>query len=149
MQISHLGCCGIREIQGLGQHKTPDAALKSFCTAVGLERGISNQRHRFAHILFSQAKKDKPYGEAFAAFVSARGLGTIVETNFKVNPNSSNPLKAFLWTPNLPGLRKWFANPAAYMTTRTSRRVSPTGTTDEPDAALAAGGVDGQSIQIV
>jgi hypothetical protein len=95
-------CCGIREIDGLSGHRTPEAVLKDL-------RGRFHEDHKWRHAVFSQAGKRSTYGKRFAAYITKEKLGTVVETETKVNPNSKNPLKAFIWTIDWDAMRKWLA----------------------------------------
>jgi hypothetical protein len=95
-----LGCCGVREIDGLSLHREPEDALKGVALSAAYD-------HKWRHAIFTQAGKGKRYGVQFAAYITKHKLGTVVASPTKVNPNSGNPLKAFIWTVNWPAFRKW------------------------------------------
>jgi hypothetical protein len=64
--------------------------------------------------VFTQAEpngwlsKTKGYGDKFATFIVENNLGTVVQSQRRTNPNSSNPGKLFLWTLNHAALDKFF-----------------------------------------
>jgi hypothetical protein len=95
------GCCGVREIDGLAFYDgKPEEAMKVVAKNTVYD-------HTWRHALFTQAGKGKRYGTNFATYITKHKLGTVVATPTKVNPNSGNPLKAFIWTINWPAFKKW------------------------------------------
>lgn len=101
---TEMACCGITEIQGLSDHRNSEEALKEFCRIAG---GY-DWEWRFRFAVFTEAGgKKSTYGKNFARYIEKHGLGEVVATKTKVNPNSGNPLKAFVWTMNIPALKSW------------------------------------------
>lgn len=105
-------CCGFREIHCLGQYRAPGMAMRDFLTTLmgalpadqlGVRTG------RFRYVMFAQAHKQSTYGDRFKAFIEKNKFGTVMETGWNVNPNSSNDLKLFLWTIDWGPLREWAA----------------------------------------
>ena len=94
-----FGCCGIREIEGIGE-------LSAKEVMADLAEDFRYD-HKWRHAVFTQAGKKARYGLSFAAFIKKHKLGTVVASPTKENPNSGNPLKAFVWTVNWPALRKY------------------------------------------
>lgn len=96
-------CCGLGEMSGLSDFRRPELALKS------LFRDDSGLLLRQPHLIFTQAGRGATYGKRFAAYLIKEGLGTVVATPSKTNPNSGNPLVAWIWTPNKKALKAWGA----------------------------------------
>ena len=59
-----------------------------------------------AAIVFNDARSQGPGGYkgqsslAFAAFIAKNKLGSIVSSRWKVNPNTGNPIKVWVWNVN-------------------------------------------------
>jgi hypothetical protein len=117
IEINDLECCGVKEIDGLSKFDDdPEAAMSAFCLA----RTGYNHYHQdtssissslqlnFAHILFTQAG-NVTYGQQFARFIRANRLGSVVRSRIQVNPNSKNPLAAYIWTVDRLALKRWWA----------------------------------------
>lgn len=105
MELHDLACCGVKELNGISyDNHTPYALLLEFCKDF-----INNSDDpEFAHVVFTQAGAKARYGINLAAYITRHKLGTIVRSAVAVNPNTSNPLVAFIWTINRPALRKWY-----------------------------------------
>lgn len=95
-------CCGLGEISGLSDYRKPELALKSLFRDSG-----DGLLLRQPHLIFTQAGRGATYGKRFAAYLVKEGLGTVVATPSKTNPNSGNPLVAWIWTTNKKALKKW------------------------------------------
>lgn len=101
------GCCGIREIGNLGEFATPQEALDSALFSPEdepLDRPF---------VIFSGVVKDsrsgrKPlYAQRFAKFLRDNDLGDVSGGITRVNPNSGNDLKVYLWTVNQRNLARY------------------------------------------
>jgi hypothetical protein len=111
------GCCGIRELTQLSYFASdPAEALRSFAKQVYTKtRAIPNGPQNFRYVIFSQANSPgnngegrSRYGEKFAAFIQANGLGDVIETaGTHINPNSTNVLKVYVWTVDHLATKKW------------------------------------------
>lgn len=107
-------CCGYREIHGLGFYRSPQKALLDLLK--GQMGGCQNiadlgvRVARFRYVMFAQAashKMEKSYGDRFKAFLLHNKLGTVIETDWNINPNSYNQLKIFIWTIDWTTTRAW------------------------------------------
>lgn len=106
LRLMRLRCCGVREIGELSSLRSPVEQLRAFA------REAYPYNSRFRYALFSQARKRSKYGDLFAAFIREERLGTVIETEWKRNPNSGNPLKIFLWTVDHPAVKRWMKRDA-------------------------------------
>jgi hypothetical protein len=99
MYIGYLACCGIVEIAGLSEYDTPEDAFKDFA------RQLTRCR-LFRYAIFSEASR-KGYGSKFATFIKRNKLGSVVCTDWNINPNSEHTLKGWLWTVDRDAVRDW------------------------------------------
>lgn len=104
MDISdEFNCCGLREITDLSSHREPEEAF------LNLLRLLNNpyypRTRRWRHAVFTEAKGN--YGRKFATFLRQNHLGKVVCTPKEINPNSGNPLRAFVWTVDWPAVEAW------------------------------------------
>lgn len=106
-----IGCCGIREIDGLQYTTSEKKAIQEF-----LHRTKRNRYFRF--VIFSQADgawaRVPNYGVKFAAFIETNKLGTLTMSNTAVNPNTGNKVTVWIWSVDWDALKKWAKeNPVA------------------------------------
>lgn len=95
------GCCGINEMQGLSGFSVGE--FRSMLA--GMED--DGELNHGAFLIFSQATGrhlNRKYGEEFASFIRKHNLGTLASPPAKINPNSENLLKVWLWGPNMRGI---------------------------------------------
>lgn len=96
----NFACCGLREINWLSEHRTPESALFSLS-------GFALQKDRkWRHAIFTQAGRGR-YGDRLKAYILQHQLGSVVESPGEVNPNSGRVLKAFIWTINWTAVDAW------------------------------------------
>lgn len=106
MNITNLGCCGVKEITGLAGHKSAPDAMRAYC-----KRPFSHDTAfappSCAFTLFTAPQPYK-YGHVFAAFILKNKLGDVQEIGPTLNPNSGNRLQVWVWTVDRPALEKWY-----------------------------------------
>jgi len=117
MTIRQLSCCGLRELSGLQGPDSPRMKMKEFIRTSCPRSGRYDFRSgrysyvgslRFSHVIFSEARDGAgDYGERFAAFIRRNKLGDVVASLRRVNPNSGNQVKCWVWTLNKPNLMAW------------------------------------------
>ena len=130
ISLQNVACCGIKEISGLSNHRTPELALKDFVAQVyrsgnargGWQPGIGTGdltktilpkivafTPRFRYAIFSQAGVQAKYGVTFAKFIEDNKLGKVVraDSKFHKNPNSGNMLTAWIWTLDEKAIDAW------------------------------------------
>lgn len=94
-----MNCCGISEIDDLGAARNAAEAMYSILDEWNIAR----------FVIFSQAGKTAKYGVNFARYIKKHKLGTVIETpGWKVNPNSNNLLKVWIWTIDTKACEKWY-----------------------------------------
>ena len=117
MYMCQTQCCAIQEIDGLSSHRTPEAAMKNFCTLVftkpvkfgGTTAGANTL---YSFYMFTAAIKPtiSPYGNKFAAFIREHKLGEVLETK-QVRNSAFHPDRAgqvWIWTPDQEALKAWW-----------------------------------------
>lgn len=112
--IMMLSCCGIREITGITYGQTPRQVLTDI-----------NKDFRAAFAIFSDNRgTDFRAGTALAAEIEKYGLGTVTCGGHKVNPNTGNSLKVWLWRVNRDALSQYCAGKGKVKTERRYRRYT-------------------------
>ena len=86
-RLENTTCCGIQELSGVSGD-FPEDCLVIASRAVG------------AYILFSDVADNYDGGPALAKLIRKHDLGTLSSPPSKVNPNSGNRLRAWLWGVN-------------------------------------------------
>lgn len=120
MQLTHLGCCGVKEVTGLSQEKSAPQAMRNLakqtwsatCMGERLGERIPAPYERFRYLIFTQALTDAVYGINFAAFIRKNRLGEVIETDFNRNPNSGNLVKVWVWTVDHEACKRWLVEDA-------------------------------------
>lgn len=132
-----MQCCGLREIDGLKDDRTPAMAMEEFAKEHYLIRNTWDNRLRdhknFRFVIFSQAGASSTYGDAFAAYIREKELGEVVETGRHTNPNSGNILKAFIWTVDHVRVKSWWRAVKAGKNPPKRRRRKPVILSLEPN----------------
>lgn len=105
IEIRGLDCCGIRELIDIDAYLTePEQIIADVCEEYYIHE------HRCAFYLFSDIQ-DKKSGKELSSFIKKNKLGTITMSPVRVNPNSDNSLRVYLWTISRANLRKyWYKN---------------------------------------
>lgn len=115
--IGNLACCGVKEMQNIARHRTPEAILQAFCEnrfAIQTDDSyigpVGNGKLRAAHFLFTQAGEGprNHYGYDLEYYIRENNLGLVMRTEPKRNPNSRRMLVAFIWTPDEKRLKTWW-----------------------------------------
>lgn len=96
-------CCGFREIYNITTESNPEMVLAS---VVEEDNWLSNPRCSFYFFTDSSAEKYK-YGKKLKEYIEKHKLGTVHETLGKNNPNSSNRVRAYIWTINHTAFTRW------------------------------------------
>lgn len=134
MEIVSTKCCGINEIDKLGEHNTPEGAMLSFCESQletnnkfvnpsGVKEAAGTKNAICTHYFFTGAvypkdltasgrvRKDH-YGVAFAKFITDNDMGTVIETPCAVNEawHPDHSVMAWMWTPNFNAVRAWYVD---------------------------------------
>lgn len=110
MEINdQLDCCGLREMSGI-YYGTPQSTIMEFADNSYQDYDLISryENANFRHVIFSQAGSKATYGRKLAAFITKHRLGTVVSSLTKVNPNTGNPLKVWIWTVNHQRTYNWW-----------------------------------------
>lgn len=117
MTLKQMSCCGMRDLSGLSDHETPKEAMVAFvltsCPRVSRYNWDARKCEKlrqlnFSHVIFSEANNEhRRYGENFATYIRRNKLGTVVASERRVNPNSGNQVKFWVWTLNKHNLVDW------------------------------------------
>lgn len=103
VDIQTLNCCGINEIDGIGDYKRePEKIVRDVCDRY-FESTI-----KCAYYIFSDIGK-KTAGKTLADYILKNKLGTITLPKTKINPNSKNSLNMWIWSINAANLKKYWA----------------------------------------
>lgn len=103
MYVDGISCCGVGEIDGLGDCEDAAHAMSSLLR----DNGVPRQ----PFVIFTQATSRAnvtSYGNRFRAYILKHKLGTVLASAGKVNPNSGNHVKVFLWTVHKGNMQKYF-----------------------------------------
>lgn len=97
--INRGECCGVGELSQIDQ--TPESILKDICDSWLIEEDFNG-----AFLIFSDVR-DFTHGEALKKFIADNKLGQVKVSLAKVNPNSGNPLKVYMWSVNKKAFEKY------------------------------------------
>lgn len=105
--VSITTCCGVLEIDGVQDFKSPRRwAKREFFVELREELyGISHTRdwHWPTVLIFTDAKRPcfrtKTAGDQFAAWIASNDLGEVTSTSWKKNHNTDNNIKVWMWHP--------------------------------------------------
>jgi hypothetical protein len=102
--INQTGSCGVFEFDGL-------TSPRDFFVQVN-EKYSRNGFHfaPFAFLVFSDNKTQPKIGERVAKIIKGEGLGDIVETKYRKNPNSGRMIRVWVWAPKFKAVRKYVNN---------------------------------------
>lgn len=101
--LRETSCCGLDEIEDLGEG--PEQTLLDVCEDKYGQWGMDSKQ---AFLLFSDAVK---YGNGprLAKYITDNNLGVVyATTRARMNPNSGNNIKVWVWGPNERALRAWW-----------------------------------------
>ena len=98
-QINSTSCCGLREIDELDY--PPDEILTT------VAEDFFNDENPMAFYFFTDTRRSQN-GRNLAVYITKHKLGAITTTRYKINPNSDNWLKVFVWAVNPRIFEVWF-----------------------------------------
>lgn len=101
-----MDCCGVSEFSGI-TCCSPESAVRAFYD----QRFYGGQKYGHAYAVFTDHTNGKTYGKALAKYIKENGLGTVTAMRSKMNPNSGNVIKLYVWTVNRQAMTKWGAAP--------------------------------------
>lgn len=101
IESNRLSCCGIIEIGALSLYHDPAKAM-----ADCVDHLFNDHDNNYAYVLFSGNRMGQ-YAKPFRDYIIAQGLGSVVGAPIRLNTNSGNKIKAWLWSPSKSRLRAW------------------------------------------
>lgn len=107
MDIAQTSCCGLREIENLSDYNHTKEAMQAFCKKflnTDLYGGYTSDKYAF--VLFTGVIEER-YGQRFARFITATKLGKVTGSRARINPNSENVIKVWIWELNKQALIRW------------------------------------------
>jgi hypothetical protein len=124
--ISQTSCCAVDDIDGLHEMKgKPEKTITGICDNYRNYDRESAKDPSFifpAFLVFTQVCPTKKpnrssndgnltvygtYGDELSQYISKQKLGKVIESHRKLNPNSGNTVKVFLWQLSRGALNKW------------------------------------------
>ncbi len=100
MDISETTCCGLRELSSLDGGTNQDMVLKA-------SNYIFGEMEDFAFFVFTD-QVSEGNGTSLAKFIVENNLGRITKSRSKVNPNTGNTIKVWVWEIKHGNLKKWW-----------------------------------------
>ncbi len=109
ISIISIGIRSTFEINGISGYEAGNDSLRGICCSIRYRWGrivkakfstiifngdVSNEMGRYPGNLYRSIKRHK--------------LGDIVQTKSKINPNSRNNIRIYIWTVDKKALSKWF-----------------------------------------
>jgi hypothetical protein len=99
--LGETACCGVNEITSLGDFRNSKDALQEVCRDMYWYEG------NCAFITFTQAGSGTRYGNNLKRYIESNKLGDVTVSPSKVNPNTGNRVRMFVWAINRPALDRW------------------------------------------
>lgn len=100
MVNTDMCCCGVNELSGI-IHEDPFDIL---CD-VGVQR--FDEGKECAFYIFTDIDTQK-YGAALAKYITDNELGQIAASKSKINPNSDNRLRVWVWSVSDRAFHRWW-----------------------------------------
>lgn len=111
-QIQETACCGVKEIDGImGQRSR--IIVRDAIRGL-LEFYDDGMNLNCAFLTFSEVIKGKKkeykrqYGAELAEYIKENKLGTVKKSISKVNPNSGNTIRMYIWETKPENMMNWF-----------------------------------------
>jgi hypothetical protein len=107
-------CCGLAEIHKLCDDKTPKDSMENVAPEIvdrdEIEGGLEYQQFKnsngYEFVVFTDHLK-MTKGEAFRKYIKDQKLGSVHASRAKLNPNTGNLVKIYLWSVNRRKLFQW------------------------------------------
>lgn len=97
--LSGTTCCGLSELANIQGNKDPLSILLDIAPKV--------MQAKRSFLVYS-CNDQGDIGDELSLFIKDMGLGTVKRTRQKLNPNSGNKLRVYLWDVNADGLSSWY-----------------------------------------
>lgn len=100
MNLQNTSCCGLIEFEDICL-SDPEESVLLYC------EGTLDEGYYVPFVLFTDIKPYK-HAKKLIAYIKKHGLGSIVKTATKKNPNSKHRLKVYVWTVDQRAIKKWY-----------------------------------------
>ncbi len=102
---------GLWEIAGLSDHGWKSLHM------------IDSQINDSMKVLFFTDPVEFGRGEHLKNYIQENNVGTVLESDVNLNPNSSRDLKIYLYTPDLVALKRWEATIGQALIVEEEKRI--------------------------
>lgn len=103
LYVNETSCCGVREFDCVDDYDDPLQLLLRFC----VEENVDGNFLNYAFVVFTDRVNSKR-GQKLANYIVKNNLGRIVESRAKINPNTSNKIKVWIWDIDNINLKRWY-----------------------------------------
>ena len=115
-EIYETQCCGVKEIDGIMEHKNPENIIKH--TIENIFDFYDSPKIQCAFITFSgvigkKRKSKNPkntIGNRLLKYIKQHNLGNVKASITKRNPNSNNLIKLYMWEIKSKNMKSWYIN---------------------------------------
>lgn len=110
--LHHMMCCGVREYHGVNEDSTGVETVSHLLDEMGTHGDA-------AFILFTEVISEPPrFGRSqrravpstmkeTLAIIEESGIGEVITIRARVNPNSGNTVKPYIWSVNWRAFKQW------------------------------------------
>jgi hypothetical protein len=102
--IRTVSCCGVKDIHGLHYR---GITAKDFVLDVGYQRFLT-KNHRCGLYLYTGTTGYWKRARAVKNLIEENDLGTVVESDAAVNPNTRHKVRMYSWAVNNDKFQEWF-----------------------------------------
>lgn len=104
IEMGYNYCCGVQEVSGLSDSDT----TKSLYVIIG---NLLSGGYDCGFVMFTEVRgQNDNYGERLAKLIKKENLGNVINTRTKLNRNSGNQIRVYLWEFNYNKIKKYYAN---------------------------------------
>ena len=114
--IHDTRCCGIKEIDNLSTHDTPESAMLAVCA--GLPQSNRTLAPRYSLITFTgvvrrvvpdqASNRPDNYAQAFADYIASNNLGEVIAGPIVTSRRTGNDIRLWVWNFDLDRLQQWW-----------------------------------------
>lgn len=97
-ELKDTTCCGMGEIHYIDSSEPHEILSEAYRQLV---------RPYYAFIVFTGITPER-YGQDLRSYILRNNLGEVVESKSRLNTNSGNRIKAYIWSPNYDNWRAWY-----------------------------------------
>ena len=98
--LKETSCCGMGEVSGISG-RSPEETLR-----LVYKDSLANKPF-YAFIVFTDITMDMN-GQNLRNLIKQNDLGEVIESNSRLNSNSGNRIKAYIWSPHWTRYGQWY-----------------------------------------